>query len=189
MSEDLQGLLEKINREGIEKAEIASAKILADAKAKAADIIKAAKDEAERTTAEAQTAAQNFIIRAEETIKQASRDTIINLKDSITKLLENVLTKNIDCTLCNPEIVSSLASSAVSQITGNADLVAPEKLVSALKAQLSSQGNIQVLSSDSLTSGFCVKIDNGRVEHAFTTEVIVEELSKRLRPEIAKLLK
>ena len=37
MSEDLQSLLEKINREGVEKARTEADKIIADAKAKAAD--------------------------------------------------------------------------------------------------------------------------------------------------------
>ena len=36
MSEDLQGLLEKINRDGVEKAEAKAAEIIADAKAKEA---------------------------------------------------------------------------------------------------------------------------------------------------------
>ena len=36
MSEDLQGLLEKINRDGVEKAQAQADAIIADAKAKAA---------------------------------------------------------------------------------------------------------------------------------------------------------
>ena len=36
---------------------------------------------------------------------------------------------------------------------------------------------------------FLVKTDGGRVEHAFTGDVIAEELAKRLRPDLAKLLK
>ena len=46
MSEDLQSLLEKINREGVEKARAEADKIIADAKAKAADIVKTANAEA-----------------------------------------------------------------------------------------------------------------------------------------------
>ena len=60
MSEDLQGLLEKINREGVEKAEAKAAEIIAEAKAKAAEIVKAAKDEAAQAKADADAAAQDF---------------------------------------------------------------------------------------------------------------------------------
>ena len=41
---------------------------------------------------------------------------------------------------------------------------------------------------DALGTGFSVKTDGGRVEHAFTGDVIAEELAKRLRPDLAKLL-
>jgi len=34
-----------------------------------------------------------------------------------------------------------------------------------------------------------VKLDGGRVEHAFTAAAITDELAKRLRPDLAKLLK
>ena len=189
MSEDLQGLLEKINRDGIEKAEASAAVIIAEAKTKAAEIVKAANDETKRTAAEAQASAKDFIVRAEQAVAQASRDTIINLKDSIAKLLERVLTDNIDKALGDPDVAASLAAAAIEQLAGNAVISAPEKLVASLKAQLSAKGNIEVLADGSLNSGFSVKIDNGRVEHAFTAEVVAEELSKRLRPEIAKLLK
>jgi len=37
-------------------------------------------------------------------------------------------------------------------------------------------------------TGFTVKTDGGRVEHAFTGDVISAELAKRLRPDLAALL-
>ena len=140
MSEDLQGLLEKINRDGIEKAEASAAVIIAEAKTKAAEIVKAANDEAKRTAAEAQASAKDFIVRAEQAVAQASRDTIINLKDSIAKLLERVLTDNIDKALGDPDVAASLAAAAIEQLAGNAVISAPEKLVASLKAQLSAKG-------------------------------------------------
>jgi hypothetical protein len=33
-----------------------------------------------------------------------------------------------------------------------------------------------------------VRIDGGRIEHAFTAEVIAAEISKRLRADLAKLI-
>ena len=83
MSEDLQGLLEKINRDGVEKAEAKAAEIIADAKAKAAEIVKTAKEEAERAKAEAKTVADDFAARADETVKQAARDTVLKVREEI----------------------------------------------------------------------------------------------------------
>ena len=55
MAEELQSLIEKINRDGIEKAEAKSQEIIAAAKAQAATIAKEAKIEAERYAASAKT--------------------------------------------------------------------------------------------------------------------------------------
>ena len=67
MSEDLQSLLEKINRDGVEKANAAAEAILADAKAKAADIVKAANAEAAKAKADAEKASADYAARAAET--------------------------------------------------------------------------------------------------------------------------
>ena len=61
MSEDLQSLLEKINREGVEKARAEADKIIADAKAKAADIVKTAQAEAAKSKADAEKAAREAL--------------------------------------------------------------------------------------------------------------------------------
>ena len=75
MSEDLQSLLEKINREGVEKARAEADKIISDAKAKAADIVKTAQAEAAKSKADAEKAAADYAARAAETVRQAERVT------------------------------------------------------------------------------------------------------------------
>ena len=67
MSEDLQSLLEKINREGVEKARTEADKIIADAKAKAADIVKTANAEAAKAKTDAEKTAADYAARAAET--------------------------------------------------------------------------------------------------------------------------
>ena len=78
---------------------------------------------------------------------------------------------------------------AVKGLCGPVEVAAPAKLAAALKAQLASKGNVTVVMDDTLGTGFSVKTDGGRVEHAFTGDVIADELAKRLRPDLAKLLK
>ena len=69
MSEDLQSLLEKINREGVEKAKSEAEKIVSEAKASAAAIVKAANDEAAKAKADAQKASEDYAARAAETVR------------------------------------------------------------------------------------------------------------------------
>ncbi len=189
MSEDLQGLLEKINRDGVEKANAAAEKIIAEAKAKAAEITRAANEEAAKAKADADKAAKDYASRAAETVKQAARDTILKVEAATTAMLENLLGKNVEKALADEKTVRELAAEAVKGLVAPAEVAAPAKLVAALKAQLASQTNIKVVLDESLDAGFAVKIDSGRVEHAFTPEVIAAELAKRLRPDLAALLK
>ncbi len=189
MSEDLQSLLEKINREGVEKARAEADRIIAEAKAKAAEIVKTANADAAKSKADAEKAAADYAARAAETVRQAERDTLLKIESSVTALLENVLRKDVDRALSDEHTVAALVAEAVKGIAGPAEVAVNPRLAAALKAQLASQRGITVVLDETLGTGFAVKTDGGRVEHAFTGEVVAGELAKRLRPDLAKLLK
>ena len=187
--EDLQSLLEKINRDGVEKAEAEAKKILADAKTKAAAIIGNARAEADKAKTDAEKAAADYAARAAETIRQSARDTILKVESSLTALLEKLLVKDVEKALADEATVTAIVSEAIRGVTGAAEIAAPAKLVPALKAQLAAQGAITVVTDDTLGTGVSVKTDGGRVESAFTADVIAAELAKRLRPDLAKLMR
>ena len=189
MSEDLQSLLEKINREGVEKARAEADRIIADAKAKAADIVKTANADAAKAKADAEKAAADYAARAAETVRQAERDTILKIESSVTALLEKVLKADVDAALADEKTAAALVAEAIKDLVGSVEVAVAPKLAAALKAQLASKGNVTVVMDDTLGTGFSVKTDGGRVEHAFTGDVIADELAKRLRPDLAKLLK
>ena len=189
MSEDLQSLLEKINRDGVEKANAAADKIIADAKAKAAEIVKAANAEAAQAKADAEKASADYAARAAETISQAARDTVLKIEASVTAMLTSLLAKDVDKTLAEEKNVAALTLEAVKGLASSAEVAVPAKFASALKAQLAAQKNLTVVTDDTLSTGFSVRLDGGRVEHAFTGAAISEELAKRLRPDLAKLVK
>ena len=187
--DDLQSLLEKINREGVEKAEATAKKILEDAKAKADALLNDARAEAAKSKADAEKAAADYQVRAAETVKQASRDTILKIEASVTALLEKVLVKDVEKALADEATVKTLVTDAIKGVTGAAEVAVPTQLAAALKAQLASEGAITVVTDDTFGTGFSVKTDGGRVESAFTADVIAAELAKRLRPDLAALLK
>jgi hypothetical protein len=68
------------------------------------------------------------------------------------------------------------------------DVALSAKLAAALKAQLAAQKNVTVVMDDTFGTGFAVRLDGGRVEHQFTGEAVAEEIAKRLRPDLAKLM-
>ena len=189
MSEDLQSLLEKINRDGVGKAQAEADRIVAEAKAKAESVVKEAQAAAAKARAEAEQAAQDYRARAAETLKQAARDTVIEVEKAVTALLEKLLAQDVDRALSDEKTATALAAEAIKGLTGPVEVAAPAQLAAALKAQLAAQANITVVLDEAHDTGFSVKLDGGRVEHAFTGEVIAAELAKRLRPDLAALLK
>jgi len=136
--EDLQGILEKINRDGVEKANAAAAQILADAKAKAAAVAKAAAEEAARVKAEAEKSAAASSARAAETIRQAARDTVLKVESSVTAMLGRLLAKEVDKALADEKTLAELVTEAVRGLAGPAEVAVPPKLAPALKAALAS---------------------------------------------------
>lgn len=187
--EDLQSLLEKINRDGVEKAEAEAKRIVDEATARADVIVKKALEDAAKAKADADGAAKAYADRASETIRQSARDIVIGTKDAVTALFENLLAKGVDQALADEKTAVALVAEAVKGLTGPGEIACGEKLAQALKAQLASLKEFTVVTDASLGTGFTVRLDGGRVEHAFSGEVISEELAKRLRPDLAALLK
>ena len=174
MAEELQNLLEKIKRDGVDKANAEAAAIVNKAKAEAAAIVKDAQAQAEAAKAAAKTQADQYAARAADTIRQAARDTVQNIESAVTTLLSALLTKSVDTALADPAVAAPLAAEAVKALVKGdaaAEVAANGKLVEAFQA------------------GFTVKLDGGRVEHDFTGAVVTDALASRLRPDLAKLLK
>ena len=187
--EDLQSLLEKINRDGVEKAEAEAKKIVDAAQTKADALMKSAREEADRAKADAAKDAEASAARAAETIRQAARDVVLGVKDTVTALLEKLLAQNVDKALADEKTAAELAAAAIRELSGPGEITCGPKLAAALKAQLASKGAFAVTADESAGSGFTVKVEGGRIEHAFTADVISAELAKRLRPDLAALLK
>ncbi len=95
MAEELQGLLDKIQTEGIEKAESEKAKIIGDAKAEAAKIVNAAKEQAASIVKKASEEAEISIAKGNAAIKQAARDVLIALRADIEARLKALVNDSV----------------------------------------------------------------------------------------------
>ena len=189
MSEELQSLIEKINRDGVEKANAEAERIVAEAKKQAETIVREARDEATKAAETAKKESELSAERAKETLRQAARDTVISIEGDITRLLERILADNVDSALSDPATAAAIAGDAVKSLVGTGEVSAGPKIAGALKAQLAAAGNFTVVMDETLGTGFTVKLDGGRVEHDFTGATVAAELAKRLRPDLAKLMK
>ena len=187
--EDLQSLLEKINRDGVEKAEAEAKRIVDEARAKADAIVKAARADAEKAKADAEATARTHANRAAETIRQSARNIVIGVRDAVTVLLENLLAKDVDKALADEKTAVGIVADAIKDLTGPGEIRCNAQLASALKSQVSDLKSFTLPTDPALGTGFTVRVAGGRVEHTFTGETIAAELAKRLRPDLAALLK
>ena len=189
MAEELQSLIEKINRDGVEKANAEAERIIAAAKEQAAAIVKAAKEDASKFATDAKAEADASAERAKVTLTQAARDAVISVEGAVTKLLENLLAANVNAALADPATAAALAADSVKGLVGTGEIAAGAKIADALKAQLATKTSFTVVMDETLNTGFTVKLDGGRVEHDFTGAAVAAELAKRLRPDLAALMK
>jgi len=81
MSERLNELLQKINQDGVKKAEEKAKAIETEANLKAEKILNEAKSKSEKIIQLANAEAEKVRLSGEATLKQASRDLILRLKE------------------------------------------------------------------------------------------------------------
>ncbi|MDD4102649.1 MAG: hypothetical protein PHU80_08465 [Kiritimatiellae bacterium] len=194
MTQELQPILEKIQREGVDKARRDADKILSAAKAQADKLLEAAKAEAAKLAETARQDADSFSHRAEETVRQAARDTVSHVEGAVTKLFNNLLLSEVNTALSKDELVAELASEAVRKyLEGNTkvELAAGEKLAAVLRARLANDAaeGLEIVTDETTGSGFRVSLADGRVEHSFTGAAVADALAKQLRPRLAALMK
>ena len=195
MTQDLQQLLEKIQRDGVDKAQEEADKLLAEARAKAKSIIDAAHADAAKVKADTRKESEAFERRAEETVRQAARDTVLNVEKSITRLLERLLLKDVNTAFGeNTNLIGELAAEAVRAYLNGKETIevaTSDKLAGAVRARLAAlaaQG-VTVVTDEATGAGFLIRLDKGRVEHAFTGAAVADTLARNLRPRLAALMK
>lgn len=194
MTQELQPILEKIQRDGIGKAREEADKIITEAQKQADRLLKSSHAEAEKVAEKARQEADAFTRRAEETVRQAARDTVMQVEKAVTALFTNLLLAEVNQALAQEPVVTELAQAAVKNYLNGKDpveLAAGEKLADALRAKLSAEARkgLEIVTDETAASGFRVRLSGGRVEHSFTGAAVADALAKRLRPRLASLMK
>ncbi len=95
MAMELQGLLNRIQDEGVQKADEKANEIMSKAKEEAVNIINKAKEDAEQSAKFAEEEANKSEARAKATIQQASRDVILSLRNELEDRLKKVIADSV----------------------------------------------------------------------------------------------
>ena len=200
MAEDLQGLLKKIEEDGVKKVEAERETVLAKASEEAAKTVADAQAEADKLIADAKAESDKLQRAGEENLRQASRDVLIALEKEINAQLGQ-LAKAAAGQALSAEVMADIVKIMVQ---GNAqqgneatsiEALAPadklEALEGLIRAALGQQleGGIQLRPITGVDAGLKVSLSGGSIYHDFTDEAIAEMISAYVNPRILAILK
>lgn len=197
MEMDLKHIIEKIKTEGVGEAEQKADRIVQAAKTKAKKTIEEAREEKEEIIAAAGKDAERLKKNAEEAIKQASRDAILALKESIIALFDRILKGDIAGQL-TPEVLKEMILIMVKNLTADKqfdvevllnekDKTVLDKLFfDALKKDVKKGVTLKV--SPGVEHGFRIGEKGGSSYYDFSDEAIAEAFRTYLNPKIASIL-
>ena len=198
MAEELKGLIEKIQEEGVKAAEDKARSIQNNAKEKAKDIIESAKKQAENLISEAKARISKMESGGRDSLKQAGRDLILTLHKEINATLDRIIVSQIRQAL-SPGELAKIITTAVKESGGKEkrDITISlksddlEKIEKSLLSQLTAEAKngITLKASGDIRGGFIISYDKGKSYYDFTDQALAEYISGYLKPKLAEMLK
>lgn len=200
MEEQLQGLLDRIRQEGVEKAQAEAAGIVEEARARAAGIVADAKAQAQELRRGAESDAQASTERGRVALDQAGRDFLLKLQKSIESLLQATLRQTVAEGL-TPETVSEMLvhlaqsyadhdmnESRIDVLVASKDQAAIAEIVMAKYRDLIEQG-FTLHAERGIDKGFKVSFVDHKLYHDFSLDAIADALAAVLKPPLDNVVK
>jgi V/A-type H+-transporting ATPase subunit E len=196
MDEQLQSLLDRIRREGVERAEAEAARILQEAEERAAGIVAGAEREAAALRQAAETGAEASCARGQTALEQASRDLLLSLQKSIEAVLRETLCVSLREALSPTTIADMLVRLADAYAAHDMNesrvdvLLSPQDYddvaatVMASYRELVRQG-LTLRPDPRVDGGFKVSFVDDDLYHDFTIEALTDALAPVLKPSLA----
>ncbi len=197
MAEELQSLLERIQKESMGRAEKQADEIVAQAKEKAAVLIQAAEEKAKQALEKAAIDAIAFTERSQKTLAQAARDLLLTVGCGVETLFEKLVSDAVADAL-SVEVVAKMlmkicdTSSMKQGISISMSGADQKKIVEYFNAKLAEavkRGGVEIKTDNEIIKGFTVALKGQDVYTDFTREAIAEALMKFLRPRLADIVR
>jgi V/A-type H+-transporting ATPase subunit E len=197
MEIQLQELIEKIKKDGIESASKETARLKQEAEAEAQRIVEAAKREAEDIIRKSKSDAERSEKAGLSALEQASRNLVLAFKAEIQGLLDKLTAEAVSSSYSAdmikgilPDLIKNWAvknTDSLTVILSEEDL---KKMDSGFKATLSStlKGGVDIKSEKSMGGGFRIAEKDGSAFYDFSAETVATMLSAYLNPRLAEIL-
>jgi V/A-type H+-transporting ATPase subunit E len=198
MDIQLQELIDKIKKDGIESASAEASRLTAQAEAESKRIIDAAGREAEALISRAKSEAEKFEKAGVAALEQASRNLVLAFKTEIQTLLDKLVAQGSaaaygEDTLKGilPDLIKTWAAKgqdSLDLILSEGDLAKlrgyfNEKLAAELKK------GVELKSDRNLGAGFRIANKDGSAYYDFSAESAAQLLSAYLNPRLSEILK
>jgi V/A-type H+-transporting ATPase subunit E len=196
MEIQLQELIDKIKRDGIESASEEAARIKNDAEAEGRRVLEAAKKEAADIIAKAKADSERFEKAGMTAIEQASRNTVLGFRSKIQDLLDSIVKKETAVALDENTLKAVLPGLIKGWAAKGDDIavILPEndlkKIESFLTGKLAAElkKGVELKASRALESGFHISSRDGSVYYDFSAEAVTALFSAYLNPRLADIL-
>jgi len=200
MSEELQSLLERIEKDGVAKADAQAEAIVTAAQTKAAQLVKDAEAKAAELLATAEIESQAFEVRSSKALDQAARDVILSVEREVAAIFARIAGTEVAQALDNETVRTSVATLIESYTKADASgsrlaITLSDAQRADVTAYLSGKfqselaNGLTIESSSAIASGFKVAVTDKEVEHDFTGEAVAEDLGTLLRADLAAIVK
>lgn len=197
METSIKGIIEKIKKEGVERAGEEEAKILLAAKEQSAQLLKNAEKQKADILRKAESDAEKLKANAETALRQAARDVVLGLRGEIVSLFDSIVKREVGEALdadTMKKMMVLLAEKFTAEGTGEIEAILNEKntkemgkiFAADFKKELVS--GISLSSSKEVAEGFRIGEKDSGVYYDFTDEAISEELSSYLNKGLLEIL-
>ena len=199
MEIQLKELIDQIRKDGVEAAETEAEAILKAANEKAEKIIADAQMQADKLLSDAKKENERMIKSSEDAIRQAGRNLLISFRESVTRELNAILTKNVNAVYSSETLVQIIISiieswakrpdaEDITVIINSEKLKALEDtLLAGLKERMIE--GVTLKAGDNFDGGFRISADSTGAYYDYSAESVVEMLSDYLSPKVTELLK
>ena len=200
MAEELQSLLEKIQKDGVDKARDEASQILADARKQADEITRKAEQDAQERREGAEKEAEAFARRGRRALDQAARDVRISLRGAIEETLRALVRSDVaratDATTL-VDLLKRVVDAYCGDRSGTTtlEIAVPDEVKDEVAAHFlgrlteEMKKGVTIKGDAALVAGFRVSIVDDRVEHDFSDEAMTDALCALLRPHLADIVK
>jgi V/A-type H+-transporting ATPase subunit E len=201
MEIQLQELIEKIKRDGIEAASSEASRLKARAEAEAKRVVEGARKEADVIVARAKADAERFEKAGIASVGQASRNLVLAFKSEIQSILDKLVARELAVSYDDDALKAALPGIikgwAAKDGAGGADslsLILPEAQLKRLEAffreklSLELEKGLELKADRNLGAGFRIANKDGSAYYDFSAESVAELLSAYLNPRLAEIL-